>query len=187
MEKGRKLEGQGSNLGEGLAFKLGWTMETKDGNCPSTSLPEGVKDKGLVSFMLNDYPWDLPENVEHWMMISRKELVTADSFKLRPGEKGEVPANFQDDEKVKDLALYLENFDIFGQNFLDESALAKIDVGGFSHQGKPHVTETNYAVSQAEGMEAMRWAGRSVAELIEEEFPAKEYEALWTQSPVRLR
>ncbi|MBW0538999.1 hypothetical protein O181_078714 [Austropuccinia psidii MF-1] len=114
--------------------------------------------------------------------------ITAESFKLRPGEAGEVPQEFRKPERVRDFLEYLGEIAFFGHNFRDEEAIKNFNVGEFAHPiGQPYITKQNNKISQEDGVKAIFWAGRHVTSIIEKQFPVEKFEFVWNHSPKRFR
>ncbi|KAI9610529.1 hypothetical protein H4Q26_006671 [Puccinia striiformis f. sp. tritici PST-130] len=143
-------------------------------------------DPKMIQIIPNEYPFGLPDGVEHWMMWTRESPLTPDLFKPLPHE--DVPnQDFLNPVRAKALIRYINHYDFYGTSGISQEVLKDFVPSAFFHLGDkvwvdPESTET---VTRTEGAEAMAWAGRHVATVIHTKFSPKEYEILFNRSPER--
>ncbi|KAI9618675.1 hypothetical protein KEM48_006654 [Puccinia striiformis f. sp. tritici PST-130] len=141
--------------GEYIQRMLGWQDKPpRTGNFWDEKI---YHDPKMIQIIPNEYPFGLPDGVEHWMI------------------------------KAKALIRYINHYDFYGTSGISQEVLKDFVPSAFFHLGDkvwvdPESTET---VTRTEGAEAMAWAGRHVATVIHTKFSPKEYEILFNRSPER--
>ncbi|POW08835.1 hypothetical protein PSHT_09390 [Puccinia striiformis] len=163
--------------GEYIQRMLGWQDKPpRTGNFWDEKI---YHDPKMIQIIPNEYPFGLPDGVEHWMMWTRESPLTPDLFKPLPHE--DVPnQDFLNPVRVKALIRYINHYDFYGTSGISQEVLKDFVPSAFFHLGDkvwvdPESTET---VTRTEGREAMAWAGRHVATVIHTKFSPKEYEIL---------
>lgn len=147
------------------------------------------KDSKFVSWKLNEHPYELPADVEHWAMWISVPEVSPKFFEPLPGE---IPPNpdFMDKRRVKVLVDYLKYHDQYSWYGLIDDLSPEINFNDFAHPTSQHVwvhPQTGDKVNRIEGQEAMKWSGRHIDTAIKSKFPEDKYEVLWNCSPDRLK
>ncbi|KAI7945079.1 hypothetical protein MJO28_010774 [Puccinia striiformis f. sp. tritici] len=170
--------------GEYIQRMLGWQDKPpRTGNFWDEKI---YHDPKMIQIIPNEYPFGLPDGVEHWMMWTRESPLTPDLFKPLPHE--DVPnQDFLNPVRVEALRRYINHYDFYGTSGISQEVLKDFVPSAFFHPGDkvwvdPESTET---VTRTEGAEAMAWAGRHVATVIHTKFSPKEYEILFNRSPER--
>lgn len=151
------------------------------------SLFEYAHNPKYVSVRANDFPYDLPAGVEHYILWTRVSAITREAFAPRDGEA--VPDHsFNDPSRVEALIRYVEHYDFYGwYGIHDEDVENSFALSSFAHATNPvwHDPESDHTVTREQGAAVMKWLGRHVAAAIQPHFPEDEFQVLFNRSPAR--
>lgn len=114
--------------------------------------------------------------------------ISEGSFTPLPGE--ELPnQDFSNPARIKTLLEYMARFPVHGYSGFPEEAFRNIRHSSFAHPTNDDVwiSSGGEKVTHQDAVEAIKWAGRHITKLIQEEFPPDQYEVLWNRTPLRWR
>ncbi|POW18754.1 hypothetical protein PSHT_05528 [Puccinia striiformis] len=153
--------------------RLGWENAENTAQPPFLTA-EFYGDPSKAVIIKNDYPWDLPDEVEHWKRFSARSM-----------ERHYRIPSFTTPERIEALLEYMSWAPVYGYCGLPEEAFTYIRLSGFEHP-----TDNDVWLSKGntkEAVQAMKWAGRHINKFVVKKFPSSEFEVVWNRSPLRWR
>ncbi|KAH9463475.1 hypothetical protein MJO28_008355 [Puccinia striiformis f. sp. tritici] len=167
--------------------RLGWENAEKTAQPPFLTA-EFYGDPSKAVIIKNDYPWDLPDEVEHWVLWMTMPHISEEVFSPLDGET--LPnSSFTTPERIEALLEYMSWAPVYGYCGLPEEAFTYIRLSGFEHPTDNDVwlSSKGQKVTQKEAVQAMKWAGRHINKFVVKKFPSSEFEVVWNRSPLRWR
>lgn len=174
-------------LKEQIHNQLGWHKIPNEENLPEFLDSQSYGRSNLVKILKNDFPWQLPKQVVHYVVWMRFPLVTKASFAKTGDEK--LPSwEYTNQKRISALLEYIEQHPFFGYSGIDPKLINSLNPGKELHpQGKPYKTSDGQFITQAEGWQAIQWAGRHVNAFLQKRFPQSKYEFAWNRSTKKIR
>ncbi|POW13610.1 hypothetical protein PSTT_03572 [Puccinia striiformis] len=142
--------------GEYIQRMLGWQDKPpRTGNFWDEKI---YHDPKMIQIIPNEYPFGLPDGVEHWMMWTRESPLTPDLFKPLPHE--DVPnQDFLNPVRVEALRRYINHYDFYGTSGISQEVLKDFVPSAFFHPE----TRSGWTPSQLKRSPAQRaqkpWLG----------------------------
>ncbi|EGG12890.1 uncharacterized protein MELLADRAFT_124140 [Melampsora larici-populina 98AG31] len=174
---------------ENIYKQMEWNPKLRNQeNLPSFLNPQCHQRSDLVKILKNDFPWDLPKEVEHFVVWMRIPLVNKSSFQKHGKERFPSIKYFNQD-RIKGLLEYIDNHPFFGYSGIhDENLIKPLNPAKELHpNGNPYKTFNNQFITQTEGWQAIQWAGRHVNAYLQKTFPQNQYEFVWNRSTKKVR
>ncbi|PLW07750.1 hypothetical protein PCANC_24315 [Puccinia coronata f. sp. avenae] len=179
------------NPGERMKSILGWNEALNPEELPPYLSQRDYGNPKLVVFKKNDFPWDLPEDVEHYVVWIRSPLVTKEAFKRLEHDPPYPNREYEDIDgpRVAALVEYLNQHNMNGRTGLPPLAVSPFRHLSLRHPTEEHLWESDSGevITRQEAIQAMRWVARHTEKLIELEFPASIYETVWSRTRKPLR
>lgn len=141
----------------------------------------------LYYYVTPDFPWQLPKEVEHYVVWMRIPLVNEASF-AKIGKEKLLSKENSNQDHIDGLLEYIDEHTFFGYSGINHDLIKPLSPAKEFHpNGKPYKTLNGQFINQLEGCQAIQWVGRHVNAYLQKTFPRNKYELVWNRSTKKVR
>ncbi|EGG01137.1 uncharacterized protein MELLADRAFT_124139 [Melampsora larici-populina 98AG31] len=178
-----KTSKRGRSNHEQLREQLGWP-EHWETAAPAFLDKGSLQDERISKLIPNDFPYQTPDGVDDLVVWSRASLVNKESFKPKKGESW-PSEDYNDPERVSALLEYIDRNYLYGYaGPRDVEHDRNLNLGQMLHPGKkPYKASNGQTITQKEGREAFKWAGRHFNAYLEDVVLTEYEEVVWVRNP----